>query len=167
MVLLFNVVELTKTLFTTCLPYLHLRDATLERYDVLIAGGGVAGSVVARFCARQGFKTLLLEKFKTPRNKPCSGIQFAYFEKLIGKKIPREKLCENELNKVDIITPKGKTVKGKMGMLNFWRSTFDSWLNEIAAQEGAEFQDDASLTKFDRNENGIVATITKDKKQKI
>ena len=87
MVLLFNVVELTKTLFTTCLPYLHLRDATLERYDVLIAGGGVAGSVAARFCARQGFKTLLLEKFKTPRNKPCSGIQFAYFEKLIGNSI--------------------------------------------------------------------------------
>ena len=140
--------------------------STLERYDVLIAGGGVAGSVAARFCAKQGFKTLLLEKFKTPRNKPCSGIQFAYFEKLVGKEIPKEKLCKNELNKVDIITPNGKTVKGKMRMLNFWRSTFDSWLNEIAVQEGAEFQDDTSLTEFDRNENEIVATIKKGKKQR-
>ena len=80
----------------------------LEEYDVTIVGGGVAGSVAARFSAQEGFKTLLIEKHKTPRNKPCSGIQFSYFEKLIGEKIPKEKLCKNELGKVDIIAPQGK-----------------------------------------------------------
>ncbi len=91
----------------------------LEEYDVVVVGGGVAGSVAARFAAKSGFKTLVIEKFKTPRNKPCSGIQFLYFEKLIGEKIPRDKLCKNELFKVEMITPKDKVLRGKMRMLNF------------------------------------------------
>jgi geranylgeranyl reductase family protein len=138
----------------------------VEEYDVAVVGGGVAGSVAARFSAKQGFKTLLLEKHKTPRNKPCSGIQFSYFEKLIGKKIPKEKLCKNELYKVDIVTPKGKTVGGKMRMLNFWRSTFDSWLNHLAREDGADFQDNTSFREFDKDQKGIKVTISKAKKSK-
>jgi len=136
----------------------------LEEYDVTIVGGGVAGSVAARFSAKEGFKTLLIEKYKTPRNKPCSGIQFSYFEKLIGKKIPKEKLCKNELYKVDIITPAGKIVGGKMKMLNFWRSTFDSWLNQLAIEQGAEFHDNTSLIEFTKTRKRITLTLSKDKK---
>jgi flavin-dependent dehydrogenase len=136
----------------------------MEEYDVTIIGGGVAGSVAARFSAQHGFKTLLVEKYKTPRNKPCSGIQFPYFEKLIGQKIPREKLCKNELFKVDMITPKGKTLGGKMKMLNFWRSTFDSWLNQLAIEQGADFQDKTSLIEFNKAQKGIILTLSTDKK---
>ena len=136
----------------------------MEEYDVTVIGGGVAGSVAARFSAQHGFKTLLVEKYKTPRNKPCSGIQFPYFEKLIGKKIPREKLCKNELFKVDMITPKGKTLGGKMKMLNFWRSTFDSWLNQLAIEQGADFQDNTSLIEFNKVQKGIILTLSTDKK---
>ncbi len=130
----------------------------MEEYDVCVVGGGVAGSVAARFSAKQGFKTLLIEKYKTPRNKPCSGIQFSYFEKLVGKKIPKEKLCKNELYKVDMITPSGKTLGGKMKMLNFWRSTFDSWLNQLAIEQGAEFQDNTALVEFVKTQKGINLT---------
>jgi flavin-dependent dehydrogenase len=136
----------------------------MEEYDVCVVGGGVAGSVAARFSAQQGFKTLLIEKFKTPRNKPCSGIQFSYFEKLIGKKIPKEKLCKNELFKVDMVTPSGKTLGGKMKMLNFWRSTFDSWLNQLAIEQGAEFQDNTSLIEFAKTQKGLNLTLSKDNK---
>jgi len=127
----------------------------MEKYDVVVIGGGIAGSVAARYAAKEGFRTLLVEKFKTPRNKPCSGIQFEYFEKLIGAKIPREKLCKNELFKVEMVTPSGKFLKGKMKMLNFWRSTFDSWLNSLAADSGAEFQDNTSLVDLNKHEQGI------------
>ncbi|MBX5321283.1 MAG: NAD(P)/FAD-dependent oxidoreductase [Candidatus Bathyarchaeota archaeon] len=134
----------------------------MEKYDVVVVGGGVAGSVAARFAAKSGFRTLLVEKFKTPRNKPCSGIQFQYFEKLIGEKIPREKLCRNELFKVEIITPKDKVLKGRMKMLNFWRSTFDSWLNSLAADAGAEFHDNTSLIDFvaDKTEGKIIVKLS-------
>jgi digeranylgeranylglycerophospholipid reductase len=139
----------------------------METYDVVVVGGGVAGSVAARFAAKRGFKTLLLEKYKTPRNKPCSGIQFQYFEKLIGEKIPREKLCRNELYKVEMITPKGKVLKGKMKMLNFWRSTFDSWLNSLAADAGADFHDNTSLIDFveDKSEDKIIVKVSAEGKQ--
>jgi len=76
--------------------------------------GGVAGSIAAKFAAKHGLKTLLIEKAKTPRNKPCSGIKFSYFEKLIGEKIPREALCQNDLFKVEMVTPSNKVVTGKM-----------------------------------------------------
>ncbi|GAF80705.1 unnamed protein product, partial [marine sediment metagenome] len=48
----------------------------MDRYDAVVVGGGIGGSVAARFLATGGSKTLLIEKFKTPRDKPCSGIQF-------------------------------------------------------------------------------------------
>jgi digeranylgeranylglycerophospholipid reductase len=139
----------------------------METYDVVVVGGGVAGSVAARFAAKRGFKTLLLEKYKTPRNKPCSGIQFQYFEKLIGEKIPHEKLCRNELFKVEMVTPKGKVLKGKMKMLNFWRSTFDSWLNSLAANAGADFRDNTSLIDFveDKSKDKIIVKVSAEGKQ--
>jgi flavin-dependent dehydrogenase len=42
----------------------------MEEYDVIVVGGGIAGSVAARFSAEHGFKTLLLEKYKTPETNP-------------------------------------------------------------------------------------------------
>jgi flavin-dependent dehydrogenase len=106
----------------------------MEKYDVVAVGGGIAGSVAARLAAENGLKSLLIERAKTPREKPCSGIQFMYFEKLIGRPIPKDKLCENEIYKMQIITPDEKTFSGKMKVLNFWRSTFDRWLNDLAVE---------------------------------
>ena len=134
----------------------------MDRYDAVVVGGGIGGSVAARFLATGGCKTLLIEKFKTPRDKPCSGIQFPYLEKLVGAKIPRERLCQNELFRVEMITPGGQVVQGRMKMLNFWRSAFDSWLNEPAINAGADFWDESRLLDFceDKEENnGQVTSI--------
>jgi len=128
----------------------------MDKYDAVVSGGGIAGSVAARFLAERGFKTLLLEKHKTPRNKACSGIQFMYLGRLVGEKIPKDALCRNELRQVEMVTPNGRAVTGRMGMLNFWRSTFDSWLNSVAIREGAEFHDETSLLDF-RQEEGHIA----------
>jgi len=42
-------------------------------YDVIVVGGGPGGSTAARFCAKAGLKTLLIEKERLPRYKPCGG----------------------------------------------------------------------------------------------
>jgi flavin-dependent dehydrogenase len=131
----------------------------MQSYDVLVVGGGIAGSVAARLAAEAGLKTLLVEKAKTPREKACSGIQFSYFEKLIGKPIPRDKLCANAIGNMYLITPEGKTIKGKMKILNFWRSTFDRWLNDLAVAAGASVQDETKLMDFASVDHGIRATL--------
>jgi len=123
---------------------------------VIAVGGGIAGSVAARFCAESGLTTLLLEKAKTPRNKPCSGIQFPYLQKLVGQRIPADVLCRNELSQVVMVTPRGRVFRGRMAMLNFWRSTFDNWLNEVAVSAGATFQDETKLVDI----NGEGQSIT-------
>ena len=55
----------------------------MENYDVVIVGGSIAGSIAGKYLAEAGMKTLIVEVAKTPREKPCSGIQLGYFEKLI------------------------------------------------------------------------------------
>jgi flavin-dependent dehydrogenase len=136
----------------------------LKEYDVFIAGGGIAGSVAAKFAAKGGLKTLFVERYKTPRMKSCSGIQFPYLEKMIGEKIPSEKLCTNELNKVSIIRPDGKTTKAPFKMLNFTRDVFDDWLNQVAIKYGAEFRDETTLIDWEVITDDIIVKISdKDK----
>jgi flavin-dependent dehydrogenase len=43
----------------------------MEKYDVISGGGGIAGSIAARLAAEKGFKSLRVERVKTPRDKPC------------------------------------------------------------------------------------------------
>jgi flavin-dependent dehydrogenase len=127
----------------------------METYDVVSVGGGIAGSIAARIAAEKGLNSLLIERAKTPRDKPCSGIQFGYFEKLVGREIPKDKLCANEIFNMYIITPDDMTLNGKMKVLNFWRSTFDRWLNELAVEEGAIFRDKTRMVDFEQKDNGL------------
>lgn len=43
-------------------------------YDVIIVGGSFAGAAAAKRLVDAGLKTLVIEKMKLPRHKPCSGI---------------------------------------------------------------------------------------------
>lgn len=42
-----------------------------ERFDVVVIGAGIAGSLAGLFCARSGFRTLIVEKQRFPRHKVC------------------------------------------------------------------------------------------------
>jgi len=131
----------------------------MKEYDVFIAGGAIAGPVAAKFCAKQNLKTLLVEKAKVPREKPCSGIQFPYFEKIIGDRIPRDRLCNNVLSKVEMHFPNGKEISSNFPMLNFMRDTFDEWLCILAQNYGAEFRDGCSFKDFDETDDGIIVHL--------
>ncbi|MBM4464446.1 MAG: NAD(P)/FAD-dependent oxidoreductase [Chloroflexi bacterium] len=128
----------------------------MPEYDVFIAGGAIAGPVAAKFCAKQGLKTLLVEKAKVPRDKTCSGIQFPYFEKIIGDPIPPDRLCRNTLSKVEIHFPNGKVTQVGFPMLSFMRSTFDEWLCRLAQAYGAEFRDGCSFKSCEESASGAL-----------
>ena len=85
----------------------------MKEYDVVIVGGAIAGPVAAKFCAQYNLKTLLVEQFKVPREKPCSGIQFPYFEKIIGDPIPRGTVMQQRTLKDRNALPEWTNIPGK------------------------------------------------------
>jgi len=136
----------------------------MKEYDVFIAGGGIAGSVAAKFTAMGGLKTLFIEKYKTPRMKSCSGIQFPYMEKIIGEKTPEEKLCTNKLNRIEFHRPDGKKINAPYKMINFTRDVYDDWLNQVAIKYGAEFRDEHRLIDWGIVDDYVLVKISdKDK----
>src|SRR5262245_27419955 len=44
-----------------------MEEVKAEKFDLVVVGGGPAGSTVATFVARQGHRVLLLEKERFPR----------------------------------------------------------------------------------------------------
>jgi flavin-dependent dehydrogenase len=134
----------------------------MKEYDVFIAGGAVAGPVAAKFCAKQGLKTLLVEKDRVPREKPCSGIQFPYFEKIIGDPIPRDRLCNNVLSKTEMHLPNGRVFSAGFPMLNFMRDVFDEWLCILAQDYGAEFRDGCRFQDLTEVDDGIIVHLKTD-----
>ncbi len=53
-------------------------------YDVVVVGAGPGGSTAARYCAQAGLKTLLVEKERLPRYKPCGGCLSPKAVRLLG-----------------------------------------------------------------------------------
>ncbi|MHA1670738.1 MAG: NAD(P)/FAD-dependent oxidoreductase [Promethearchaeota archaeon] len=131
----------------------------MKNYDVVIIGGSIAGSVAGRYLADAGISTLIVEAARTPREKPCSGIQFKYFERILGKKIPKDKLCLNDLRKLYMEYPNGKTYNVPFKMLNFTRDVFDRWLNELAIESGVEFRDGVRCTDIKESDESYIITI--------
>jgi flavin-dependent dehydrogenase len=131
----------------------------MKHYDVIVAGGGIAGSVAAKYAALGGLRTLLIERDKTPREKACSGIQFPYFERIIGDPIPSHRLCKIPLTKIQIILPNGKSYGSSFKMLNFMRKPFDHWLNQLAQRNGAVFIDDCRFLDFKHVSDQIIVRL--------
>mgnify|MGYP001603315935 FL=1 len=83
-------------------------------YDVIIVGGGPGGSSTAMFLQKKGYKVLLLEKAKYPRDKICGD---AVSGKSVG--MLKELGIENEMEKIDnakvyglvFSSPKGKMLE--------------------------------------------------------
>ncbi len=138
---------------------LFSKEINMKEYDVVIIGGAIAGPIAAKFCAQNNLRTLLVEQFKVPREKPCSGIQFPYLEKIIGDPIPTERLCNNVLSKTEMRFPNGQIFQGNFLMINFMRDLFDEWLCLLAQSYGADFQDSCKYKSFEENSDGILVSL--------
>ncbi len=131
----------------------------MEQYDLFIAGGGMGGSVAAKFAAKGGLKTLFVERCKTPRTKPCSGIQFKYFEKILDEKIPPDRLCNYQITRTKMVFHDGSGFGAPFKVFNYMRKTFDNWLNILAQENGAEFRDECEYLDFEEEPDGVVVTF--------
>ncbi len=132
----------------------------MEEFDVFIVGGGMSGSNLARFSAEGGLQTIFIERDKPPRHKPCSGIQYPYFEEILGVEIPKDILCHNQIKRTRLELPNGKVIKGPFGAFSYMRNVFDDWLNQLAVQAGATFRTECTYEDFERDGDRIVVGYT-------
>ena len=108
-------------------------------YDLIIIGGGPAGSSAGRRAGLMGLNTLIIEKAKFPRYKPCGGAVSEQAMSYLDFKIPRN-ILEKDIFGARIHY-KNKTIekhkKDRIATLVV-RSVFDKFLLDKAEDSGID-----------------------------
>ena len=116
-------------------------------YDVIVVGAGPAGSIAAHDCARQGLKTLLLERYSLPREKPCGGAVMYRGLHLLDGKIPR-RLVEQRIYGLRFLLPDNEIAEfasDKLIGITVFRDRFDEFLARRASAAGTELVENARV----------------------
>ena len=118
-------------------------DSTINWFDVIICGGGPAGSTCALALADSGLKVAVIEKYIFPRDKVCGDAVAAYVPKVLNTIHPKfkENLLEFKekvvVNTCRIVAPNAKSLDityAESGFIST-RISFDNYLFEMASTE--------------------------------
>jgi geranylgeranyl reductase family protein len=134
------------------------------KYDVLIVGGGPAGSVAGINFIGSGLRVAILDRARFPRLKPCGGgiscrvyDRFSYIEPLL-RSIPT-----SLVRKVVLESPAGNTVlfesdKPLYAMIR--RIEFDQALLDACRKGGIEVKEGVTVSTLEVSEDDVRLTST-------
>ncbi len=133
-------------------------------FDVIIIGAGPTGCSAARELACTGYHVLLIEKFKMPRNKSCSGVlikrSMDLIRKYFGENVPAYTMCTPTDNQGMIFTnDKGRECRYEQEGLNIWRDRFDYWLARKAVEAGAELRDETAALSCEEQKDYVLVNL--------
>ena len=131
-------------------------------YDVIVVGAGPAGATCARICAREGLKTLLLDKEAFPRQKPCAGAVSVQALSRLDFPLPDD-VIEKECFGVQIRYHDRSIVirkKERIAVL-VSRDRFDQVLADKAVESGVQFLTGEKVV--DDTETGDIVSVSTDK----
>ncbi len=132
-------------------------------FDVIVVGAGPGGSIAAKTAAEHGFSTCLLEKNivgETGRYKACGG---GLDWKLIKQiNYPEEKI-ERVIESLELHHVDGENYSKKGNGAVVWRSTFDKFLTDRAAESGATLKENEPLIAIEKTSGSYQITTSKTK----
>jgi geranylgeranyl reductase family protein len=135
---------------------------SINKYDVVVVGGGPGGAIAAYRLAQKSLKVALLEKEKLPRYKACGGVVAPHVNKLLDFSI--DSMVERRATKMKI------TVKFKSPFVSeapqsfanmVMRDKFDNYLLEVAAQAGVTVYPQSQLVSLQATPEGYTVTTPK------
>ncbi|MDX6598504.1 MAG: hypothetical protein QOE87_2391 [Gaiellales bacterium] len=118
----------------------------VEHFDVIVVGAGPAGSLSAHLLAREGIRTLLVDRARFPRDKPCGGGVTMRGLRLLPYAIGP--VVERQITTIAFRHPGlGAFEHGGIApvVLMTQRKRLDAFLAEQAALAGADFRDGVKL----------------------
>ena len=137
--------------------------------DVLIAGGGPAGSSLAYHLSKKGLKIIVAEAARFPRDKICGdGVSPIALAELNAMGIKKWKKFSqaNEISKVGLFIKNDKVFinLSKPENLPFHariipRIELDNWIYETAKKAGAQYLEDTRLTNYVTTSTGVIAQV--------
>ena len=137
------------------------------RYDVVVAGGGPAGSAAAWQAVRTGARVLLCDKAQFPRDKPCGDSltprAVSYLQKMgLADEVARF----HRLNRATIFSPSEWELSfpNRPGMPDHGhgirRTQLDTMLIEHAESAGAEVRQGEEVVSAVTDDDGRVVGVT-------
>ncbi|HXV93399.1 MAG TPA: geranylgeranyl reductase family protein, partial [Pseudonocardia sp.] len=114
--------------------------------DVIVVGAGPAGATAAATLAARGVRTLLVDRKRFPRDKPCGGGIRAGFAGRFPEAAAhlRARVPLHPVRRVWMEAPSGASVIAELDRplyLTFRRLEFDAALVDLARARGAEVQE--------------------------
>jgi flavin-dependent dehydrogenase len=142
----------------------------IGEYDVIVVGAGPGGSVAAKKCAQNGFRTLLLEKRRLPREKVCTGmIMGVWAHDIVAQEfgdVPKDILVDPHYLSGHMLHFPGvepQVIKWQTPIA--WRRDLDFWMNQRAEEEGVEIWGRTRFLGVTQTESRCIITVKKDKEE--
>lgn len=141
-------------------------------YDAVVAGAGPAGAAAAKALCEAGRRVLLVERFRLPRYKSCSGIlikkSLGLVKQYFGEEVPSAVCCAPVENRGMIFTDdKGGEYAFRQEGRNVWRGAFDGWLVAKAAESGAELLDGTAAIACEEENGAVWVTLQNRERCKV
>jgi geranylgeranyl reductase family protein len=135
----------------------------MTEYDIIVVGGGPAGSTAARRAVQQGLSVLLLDKEVFPRVKPCAGGFTDHVENALD--FSMEDVIQRRAYGQRIFSPSGvmvDCVRSEPSGSLVMRTDFDHLLLRKAEEAGAEVHQGERVVKA--ADDGNQVTVSTDSK---
>jgi len=130
-----------------------------QEFDLIIAGGGLAGLSLGILCRQKGFRVLILEKGSYPRHKVCGefiSLESLNFLNRLGLDLSQDDFPK--ISKFHLTTEYGNsgTCRLNPGGVGVSRYFLDHRLRQIAEKEGCIVLENTTVKEITLDGKGVI-----------